>query len=427
MATIRPFRGLRYGPMAGPLESLVAPPYDVLSPAERDEYASHSPFNIVHLTLPEQVEGDRSQYVKYGRSAARLEEWRRDNILQLEGELTIYRYRQSFHVPHVPETLTRTAVIALLKLEPYESGVVLPHEQTFPKHKADRLRLLEATRAHLECIYGLYEDPEASMHAIASGVPAQPVADIQTDDGVRHLLEMISDQQAIRDLTEMMSGRKLWIADGHHRYETACAFREQLGQRPGPVAEDYLMMAMSSIHDPALVILPTHRIVPKLGMSATDLRTAIASHFKITEARNEELTQEIRERASGDRRAFGVALPGGIGWVIELPDVAALLPEIEGDASERLKSLDVSILHNWLFAKVLGVTGHDFFGYTRDEQEAIAAVEAGADAAFLMNPPSVKDMQEIALKGEKMPQKSTYYYPKLLSGLVIWSLKDFEA
>jgi len=427
MATIRPFRGLRYSPEAGPLESLVAPPYDVLSPAERDEYARHSAYNIVHLTLPEQVEGDRSQFVKYGRSAARLEEWRRDRILQLETEPTYYRYRQSFRVPHMPDVLTRTAIIALLKLEPYESGIVLPHEQTFPKHKADRLRLLEATRAHLECIYGLYEDPEARIHAVAADAPAREVADIQTDEGVRHVLEVVTDPEAIRTLTGSIANQKLWIADGHHRYETACTFRAQLGSRPGPVAEDYIMMAMSSIRDPALVILPTHRIVPKLGMPVTELRAALAQKFTITEAPNEELVALIRERASGDRRAFGVALPGGTGWVLELPNVAALLPEIEGDASERLKSLDVSILHNWMFAKVLGVTGHDFFGYTRNEDEAIAAVESGADAAFLMNPPSVQDMQEIALQGEKMPQKSTYYYPKLLSGLVVWSLKDFEA
>src|SRR5436305_1609381 len=158
MAQIRPFEGLRYTPSAGSLTDLVAPPYDVLSQEERDDYASENPHNIVHLTLPEAREDDRSKFVKYGRSAAALAEWRREAALQKEGKPTFYRYKQTFTLPAGDSEITRTALIALLKIEPYDKGVVLPHEQTFPKHKEDRLRLLEATRTHLECIFGLFED-----------------------------------------------------------------------------------------------------------------------------------------------------------------------------------------------------------------------------------------------------------------------------
>ncbi|MBI3722033.1 MAG: DUF1015 family protein [Fimbriimonas ginsengisoli] len=162
MAEIRPFQGLRFTPSAGPLDHLVAPPYDVLSEDDRDGYGARSPHNVVHLTLPEQRPDDRSKYIKYARSAAALAEWRREGLLAPDPP-SLYRYTQTFEVEHLGGPFTRTSLIALIKAEPYEKGVVLPHEQTFPKHKEDRLRLLEATRAHLECIFGLYEDAAGTV------------------------------------------------------------------------------------------------------------------------------------------------------------------------------------------------------------------------------------------------------------------------
>jgi uncharacterized protein (DUF1015 family) len=166
MATVRPFRGLRYRESAGALENLVAPPYDVLSAEERNAYAAKSPYNIVHLTLPEQKEDDRSKFVKYARSAAALAEWRREGALAEEQRPAFYRYTQTFTIPGTDQSFDRTALIALIKVEPYENGVVLPHEQTFPKHKEDRLRILEATRSHLECIFGLFEEERCSRGSV---------------------------------------------------------------------------------------------------------------------------------------------------------------------------------------------------------------------------------------------------------------------
>src|SRR5689334_15332815 len=172
MAAIRPFQGLRYSAEAGSLGVLTAPPYDVISEEERVSFSLRSPHNIVHLTLPEQRSDDRSKFVKYARSAAELAEWRRDGTLLLEEKPAIYRYVQKFHLPHFGQ-LTRTSIIALIKTEPYENGVVLPHEQTFPKHKEDRLRILEATRAHLECIFGLFEDTDSHIHNAILKSPVQ--------------------------------------------------------------------------------------------------------------------------------------------------------------------------------------------------------------------------------------------------------------
>ncbi len=210
MAHIRPFRGLRFA--AADLAPLVAPPYDVLSPEERDELASRSAHNVVHLTLPEQKEDDRSKFVKYQRSNAALINWRNEGALSLEDEPAFYRYTQVFTIPGHPGRISRTSVIALIKTEPYEKGVVLPHEQTFPKHKADRLLILETTRAHLECIYGLFQDPDGSVLGLIQSAPTTSEISVTTDDGVEHLLEPITDPTACRQIAAAMEDKKVWIA-----------------------------------------------------------------------------------------------------------------------------------------------------------------------------------------------------------------------
>jgi uncharacterized protein (DUF1015 family) len=425
MATIRPFQGLRYTADAGDLKTLVAPPYDVLSPKERDEYAAKNPHNVVHLTLPEQKEDDRSKFVKYARSAADLADWRRTGAIAPEAKPTFYRYSQTFKIPGETKDFTRVALIALIKVEPYENGVVLPHEQTFPKHKEDRLRLLEATRSHLECIFGLFEDEGGAIFNDIVKAPVTGKVDVTTEDGVRHVLEMIQDEAVVKKLESDLASKKVWIADGHHRYETALSFRAAQGEKSGPVAEDFMMMALSSMSDPGLVLLPTHRIVNSLPVNEHVIDDMCQKYFNVRKVGNDTLLREIDELNSPGVRALGVALPSGVGLLLTLDEPEDALKWIETPGSDRLKLLDVTILHELIFEKILDLHGLDFFTYTRDPEEALDAVNNGADAAFLMNPPTVEDMRIIALGGEKMPQKSTFYYPKILSGLVVWSLNDF--
>lgn len=428
MATLRAFRALRFDEAAGPLADIVAPPYDVISATEREALAAKNPHNVVHLTLPEQKADDRSKFVKYARSAAQLEEWRRDGTLQLEDSPSLYRYTQAFEVPGTGKRLTRTTLISLIKVEPYANGVVLPHEQTFPKHKEDRLRILEATRSHLECIFGLFEDDGGALHGLIASAPAARIGEIRTEDGIEHTLDRISDGAAIAAVIDDMAGKKVWIADGHHRYETALAFRAMQGEKDGLIAEDFMMMALCSISDPGLVLLPTHRILKSMTTDAQGLLARLQEHFSVERLPNTSLMSRIEELAKNGRtRAFGVALPGGLGAVAITDEIDALAREIAGAGSDELKRLDVSVLHGFIFEKLLGLAGLDFFGYTRIEREAIEAVESGSPAAFLMNPPTVEDMKVIAAAGDFMPQKSTYYYPKLLSGMLVWSLKDFDA
>jgi uncharacterized protein (DUF1015 family) len=426
MATIRPFRGLRYTTNAGHLEKLTAPPYDVLTPAERDGYAARNPHNIVHLTLPEAQDDDRSKYIKYARSAALLAEWRRNEILQPEDKPAFYRYIQKFKIPGTPDSFSRTALIALIKADPYEKGVVLPHEQTFPKHKEDRLKILEATRSHLECIFGLFEDPGRSIHTAITSAPGGTPVETTSDEGVHHLLEPITDPFATEQLSQLLEDKKVWIADGHHRYETACTFRAALGEKDGLIAEDFLMMALSSMSDPGLVLLPTHRVISRLPISEEGMMAKLASLFDIHETHSSRLMMAVEDAQEKGQTAFGLALEGGRGFVLTAKNPAELVAMVPGDHGQALKKLDVSVLHSVIFEQLIGLQGLDLITYTRDSYEATRLADEGAAAAFLMNPPTVDDMRTIALGGEKMPQKSTYYYPKILSGLVLWSLNDFS-
>lgn len=426
MAEIRPFRGLRYKAEAGPIDSLVAPPYDVINPEERDELALRSEHNVVHLTLPQQNEDDRSKFVKYARSAATLGEWRRQGILTPELQPAFYRYTQTFRVHHLsPDSFTRTSLIALIKVEPYEKGVVLPHEQTFPKHKEDRLRILEATRAHLECIFGLYEDPAGNLYEALGSAAVSTAVELTSDDAVHQKLEPITDPDACAELSRLMSAKKVWIADGHHRYETACAFRDALGPKPGPVPEDYMMMALASMSDPGLVLLPTHRVLIKLPCQEDDFIESLEGLFNLEEMHSSRVFASIRAIAARGGRAFGLCLRGGHGYVLTAKNPELLIRMSGHEGSEALRSLDVSILHRVIFEQLCEMQGTENLIYTRSADEAPRLVEEGAGAAFLMNPPTVEDMRTIALGGEKMPQKSTYYFPKILSGLVLWSLNDF--
>ena len=425
MASIRPFKGLRFSSGAGPIDSLTAPPYDVLSAAQRDEYAARNPHNIVHLTLPEQKEDDRSKYIKYARSAALLTAWRQEGALSPEAKPAIYRYTQHFHLPGIPDAFSRTAMIALIKVEPYDKGIVLPHEQTFPKHKEDRMRILEATRSHLECIFGLYEDANSDVLKAILAAPVTEKVDTHSDEGVDHDLEPITDETAVKALVDLLADRKVWIADGHHRYETALAYRQSQGEKSDLIPEDYLMMALCSISDPGLVLLPTHRILKTLPFGPDELIQRLSTVYDLREVSGESLMAEIEKIHASGSRAFGLALPGNKGYVLveKVPGTAGAMNDAEeGDA---LKALDVTVLHRVILEKLLGIKGLEQIAYTRDAEEAVAAPDSGSAAAFLMNPPSVADMQEIAQCGEKMPQKSTYYYPKILSGLIIWSLNDF--
>jgi uncharacterized protein (DUF1015 family) len=355
MAEVRPFRALRYDvERAGPLEELVAPPYDVLSDAERADYLARSPHNVVHLTLP----------VSEERAAADFRSWLEEGVLR-EEEPAFWAIEQAYVGPD-GVARTRRGIVVSLKAEPYEHGVVLPHERTHSEVREGRLRLVRAVGAQLEPIFLLYEGPPP-----LSQPEGEPVLDVE---GTR--LWRLSETDAV---VEAFAGRKLVIADGHHRYETTLEYERQGGS-------PWLMAVLVSTTDPGLTIFPTHRIAGRFEPSNTVLLSANGGDPK-----------QALESLPPDRAA-AVVYAGGRTMVAE------------GDPGQ----LDTQLVES---------LGAEAVTYTAQAEEAIGAVDEGrAAAAFLLRPTKIEDVFAVAERGETMPQKSTYFYPKLLSGLLFHPL-----
>lgn len=400
MATIRAFRAVRYARL---IPEVVAPPYDVISPEQRAELASQSAHNIVHLTLPEN--GD----TRYRKAQQILEHWVRKGILRTDPEPAFYRYTQKFIDPLTQSERTRTGYFVLLHTEPYESGVVLPHEQTFPGVKEDRFRLLNATRAHLETIFGLFE-PNALFQEAVQSTLWEAIAQLEGDhlpEGHFHRLDRLTDPVVVSRLERAFDPMRIWIADGHHRYETALRFGLENGS-PG-LPERFLPIFLVPINDPGLVILPTHRLLNSLPSGEpAEWRARLADAFEVEPFEPTSLTAL--------EGAVGFLWRGGA-WRIR-PKTFEPVENVP-DALVRFDAW-------WLHQRVLPALGYPAeieAHYTRSWNEALETVRNGtAPCAFLLNPPPLTMLQSIASAGGKMPHKSTYFYPKVLSGLITWRM-----
>lgn len=405
MATVRAFRATRFARL---IPEVVAPPYDVITEAQRAELSARNAYNIVHLTLPT---GDDDRYAS---AAQILQRWLTEGVLREDPHPAIYRYTQRFYDPLTQTQRTRTGYFVLLHTEPYENGVVLPHEQTFPGVKEDRFRLLQATRTHLESIFGLFENTPAFQEAIAD-LLWEPLAQIEGDDlpeGNYHRLERITSPVEIARFERAFEGARVWIADGHHRYETALRFGQAYGREGSP--ERFLPILLVPMDDPGLVILPTHRVLNELPPgSPEEWQARLSQEFELTPVVSEALTAQMAQHHG---EAIGFVWQGGA-WLIR----PKTYPPVEG-LPEALTRLDSWVLHE----RVMPAMGYrePSKTYTRSADEALEAVRSGrAQAAFLLNPPPLRALQQIASAGGKMPHKSTYFHPKVLSGLILWQVK----
>jgi uncharacterized protein (DUF1015 family) len=411
MATIRAFRALRYARL---IPEVVAPPYDVIDADRREQLANLSPYNIVHLTLPQNGE------TRYQRAHQLLQHWLADGVLRPDAEPALYRYTQQFIDPLSGATRTRTGYFVLLHTEPYERGVVLPHEHTFPGVKEDRFRLLEATRTHLEAIFGLYEPTPSLQEALAEAF-WEPIAHLEgaeLPEGHLHRLERLTDAVALARIERAFEPCRIWIADGHHRYETALRFGQQYGSEFS--AERFLPILLVPLDDPGLVILPTHRILlePLPGTPA-EWHRRLEPDFEIEPASPATLAEQV---FASRGEAVGLILREGA-WLIRPRPKPPTPLQGEGGSEQGspLHRLDAWWLHERLLP-ALGVQNSSI-RYTRSAQEAIEAVQQGdGAAAFLLNPPQISILQQVALTGGRMPHKSTYFYPKVLSGLIMWRI-----
>lgn len=409
MAVIQPFRALRYTRAAGPFEKLVAPPYDVIDAAERSRLAAQCAANAIHLILPA---GDQP----YAAAAALLERWRADGWLAVDSEPAMFLYAQRFAVHG--EAAERWGILAALRLESLDSGVVLPHERTLAAPKADRLHLIRACRTNLSPIFGLVDAP---LGLGVLGGRGEPLAEFTDRVGTTHRLWRLTDPAVVEALAARIAAQQVFIADGHHRYETALAYRDERraaeAAPAGPHAYDFVLAYLCSTRDPGLVVLPTHRLLAEL----TD-ETALLARWR------SELRVEAFADPAGLARA--VASPGGgcprVGVVGRTGPPWLLEAYPDSDAARRLAtlpvplgSLDVSLLHQVVLPGVLA----DRFAYTHDAGEALHAVASGAAAlAALVPPPRVEDVLAISRAGLTMPQKSTYFHPKVPTGLAFHPL-----
>jgi len=452
MARVYPFRALRYNPSLVRLEDVVTQPYDKITPAMQEAYYQRSPYNLVRiiLGLPELFDSASDGDV-YTRAARDFASWRQIGILTRESEPCVFAYSQRFTVPasapgSAGSTLERRGFIALGELYDYAQKVVFRHEQTLSKPKSDRLNLLRATRAHFGQIFMLYSDPGLSAEQLLFNSMAAPDIEVTDEYEVLHRVWRVSDPNTIKMLTAALEDKKLIIADGHHRYETALTYsrertpaavasterRNSYMMPEPPYPEAAVMMTFVNIDSEGLVILPTHRVVHGLkGFVPLDFLTRAGEYFEIQQLSADDPAALLARLASvgsqtgTGRTAFIAITSAGKHLMLARADaVAGALKEV----SERQRQLNVVQLHGLVLERLLGITKEAIreqsnVRYLRDATEAMEQVAEGeANAAFLMNPVTLDQLREVAFAGEVMPQKSTDFFPKLLSGLAIYAL-----
>jgi uncharacterized protein (DUF1015 family) len=433
MADIVPFRALRYNPTKVSAGDVMTQPYDKISPAMQDRYYAASPYNLVRIILGKAQPGDNDQDNVYSRAAACLRQWQSENVLLRDPEPSIYVYSQQFTVPGDPAgaAIERRAFIALGRVEDYDRKVVFRHEQTLSKPKADRFNLLRATQAHCGQIFMVYSDPAEEIDAVLrQDGPA--TAEVRDEDGVLHRMWRVSDPQVIASVQKKMADKKLIIADGHHRYETALNYRNEVreisnGDRNAPA--ERVMMTFVNMDSPGLVVLPTHRVVFGLeDFTIFDMVAELRKFFEIEDLGpiSDVLgALQVLHDAGKDRTAL-LAVTAHGGFLLHVrTDVQS--PGLKG-LSEQQRKLDVVQLHKVILEQTLGMSEEDIraqkhLKYVRDAGEAVDEVRKGAQVAFLMNPVRMEQVRDIAFAGEVLPQKSTDFYPKMLSGLTIYSLE----
>lgn len=439
MAYIAPFRALRYNPARVDLTKVVTQPYDKITPAMQTRYYDADPHNLVRIILGKPQPGDRAEENIYTRAAGFFQDWRRQGVFQQDSKLSLYQYVQRFQAPGGGAELERRAFIALGRIEDYSAGIVYRHEQTLAKPKADRLELLRATRAHFGQLFMLYSDPDSQIDgALSAGVSgAEGGIEIRDEYGVLHQLKQVSDPGLIETVRTKMRDKKLIIADGHHRYETALNYRNERRSMhvstaavSEPAPYDLVMMTFIKMESPGLVILPTHRVVHGLeSFSADALLDRGRSYFSV-----EEVDPSIDAaravailRAASKAGTALIAVTANRAFLFDTP--RAVAASLFAGLSLRQQSLDVVQLHKCLLEGVLGISEEAIreqknISYIRDAAEAMARVREGsANVAFLMNPVRMQQVRDIAFAAEVLPQKSTDFYPKLLSGLTIYALE----
>jgi uncharacterized protein (DUF1015 family) len=419
MADVQPLRALRYDTaVVGPLSEVLAPPYDVIDAGQRAELLARSPFNVAAVDLPQAEPGGGDQYALAGQL---FESWQLQGALVRDAEPALFAHAQDYSGPD-GVARTRRGFFCRVRIEGYGPGRVRPHERTHPGPKEDRLRLTRATRANISPIFSLYSDPgQDAWRAIEPATERPPWADVSDGDGTRHRLWPVTDPAAIAAVQAATADAELLIADGHHRYETMDAYAEEVG---GEGEHRYILMCLVALEDPGLTVFPTHRLVRGLDDArAQALEEALRRDFAIEEVPLEQLAPAPQSEPPSPLQMGYIDARSGQPLRLTLKDQAIADAALAGH-SEPYRHLDTGVLEALILKGALGMSDEDishFNGmfYARDTDEAVEMVRSGEyQAAFVMRPTPVRQVRELAAEGENMPPKSTFFYPKLLTGLL---------
>lgn len=443
MAEIHPFRAFHYDTNRVRLEQVLTQPYDKITPAMQEKYYAASPYNLIAVEKGRTLPTDTPQSNVYTRAARSLDEWIAQKYLVQDAAPNLYIYSQEFHAPGTQANRTRLGFIGLGRVEDYSAKVVFRHERTLSAPKADRIELLRHTHAQTGQLFMLYDDPARKIESwLEEAIRKSAPAELADEFGVTHRLWPLNDRAFLARIQDAMRDKKLIIADGHHRYETALAFRDECRARAAQLdplaAYEFAIITFVNTHSRGLVILPTHRLLRNLpDFHFDEFRKSARKYFdwyaypfptpQERAAAYAEFRKDMESQSHG-RRAMGIYAGGGAVYLFTLrrgADLAQLLP----DLSEAQRGLDVILLHRLLLEKILGISAEavaeeNNVGYEREMDAAIAAVDRGeVQMACLLNPVRVQQVAEIALAGDILPQKSTDFYPKLLSGLAIYKVE----
>lgn len=429
MADIRAFRGLVYNPeKVEDQGAVVAPPYDIIPPAGQEALYRQSPLNVIRLELGKEFSGDSEDDNRYTRAAGFLKEWLDSQVLVVDRKPAIYLCHIRYNVKET-ERLLR-GFICTVRLEEFGTGKVLPHENTLSGPKTDRLNLMRATAANFSQIFSLYSEPEGQIMAtLEAGREGTPMTQVTDSAGYLHQLWRVTDQTAIEKVRSILQEKPIFIADGHHRYETALNYcRERGGTVAGGNEEGYrtVMMFLANMDDDGLTVLPTHRVVKDVAVPPLPkLLENLSDYFIIRKlAEGEDAIDELAEAGAGHHIGM-LSGEDGHCYLLTLRDVAVMDRLLGNEASAAYRHLDVTILQALVLDKVLGITAeklkeHRFVHFIKNPEDADRAVRRGDySLAFFLNPTKIGEVRDVAAAGEKMPQKSTYFYPKLLTGLVM--------
>lgn len=443
MAEIVPFKGLLYNPeKVQDLQKVMAPPYDVISPEYQDELYERHPNNVIRLILGKTSKEDAPGSDRYSRAAEVLNDWTGKGVLTRDDKPAAYYYTQTY-TGEDGSTSTRKGFIALARIEELGSGSIHPHEKTLSGPKADRLKLMEACEANFSCIFSIYSEPKLTINDImerATG-SSDPLIDVEDSDGVGHRLWRVDSPEVLEEVTRCMEGKPLFIADGHHRYETALNYRNKRREEAGDSYTgdepwNFVMMYFSNMDDEGMTIWPTHRVIHSLdGFDPEKLLSECSEYFDVeefpfTKDNHENVKREFLngKKALGekDKTAFGLQVRGkDVYYLLTLKD-PAVMDDLLGESVPGVyKNLDVTVLHSLVLNRILGITQEDQekqknLVYVKNYPDAFTALEKDDNQlVFLLNPTRVEQVKAVAEAGHVMPQKSTYFYPKLLTGLVI--------